>query len=311
MIKKTLVGLLVVLVVTVFGVQWYAKKDLLPFDDVARAKAPYEMLKLEDGYVHYRQIGPVGGQPVILIHGLSTPLFSWNGIIKKLADSGMNVIVYDIYGRGWSDRPDIDNTFDLFDRQLDQLLTALKIEKPVDLVGMSMGALISAFYTEKHPDKVRRLGLVSPGGYVADFPLIVQLMRKPVIGSWLMDVFGRKAFLKTISAFIFENGPVPDLLERYEEMLSYQGVLSSVSSTLINSDLVKISKNYQFVGKSNKPVQVIWGTADGLASYKKNASLLKRDIPQLAMHAIEGGTHYIVWSHSDEVARVLTEFLQR
>ncbi len=47
---------------------------------------------------------------------------------------------YDLYGRGYSDRPDVVYNKDLFDRQLFGLLAILDIHDRVDLVGNSMGA---------------------------------------------------------------------------------------------------------------------------------------------------------------------------
>jgi pimeloyl-ACP methyl ester carboxylesterase len=307
--KKSLFIITAVIIFIVVALPVYMKKDLLPFDDEARALAPYQTVKLEDGYVHYRRVGVKGGQPIILIHGLSTPLFVWNGIIDDLAAAGMDVIAYDIYGRGWSDRPDVTNDSTLFDRQLDQLIVALKLEQPVDILGISLGCLVAARYVESHPDNVRKVGLVSPAGYVTDLPLVMQLMRTPVLGSWLMDVAGKKALLSGISKYQFEDSPIPDLLERYEQMMSYEGCLSSVSNTMINFNVDAATDSYKVVGQTGKPVQVFWGTADKTTPYK-SSTLLQRDIPQADIYTVEAGTHAIVISHDDEIAKVLVEFLQ-
>jgi pimeloyl-ACP methyl ester carboxylesterase len=44
-----------------------------------------------------------------------------------LANAGYRVLRYDQYGRGLSDRPNIEYTADVYDRQLGELLDALHI----------------------------------------------------------------------------------------------------------------------------------------------------------------------------------------
>ena len=307
--KRVLIVVVIATLVAIVALPLWMKRDLIPFDAHAREQAPYQHILLEDGYVHYRRLGVRGGQPVILVHGLSTPLFSWDGIVDGLADAGMDVIAYDLYGRGWSDRPELTNDLDLFDRQLDQLITALELEGPVDLLGISLGCLISGVYAERHPGNVRKLGLVSPGGYVADFPLAIQAMRTPVLGGWLMDVFGKDSMVSGVSEFDFPDSPVPDLVERYEEMVGYEGFLSSISSTFLNFDLDAATASYSAVGRSEIPVLAIWGTADQNTPFE-SSKLLQRDIPQVTVYPIEGGTHGIPLSHSAEVTEVLVEFLR-
>ena len=51
---------------------------------------------------------------------------------------------YDQFGRGYSDRPDVAYTADLYDRQLLQLLDSLAWRDRIDLVGLSMGGPVSA-----------------------------------------------------------------------------------------------------------------------------------------------------------------------
>src|SRR4029453_5740848 len=70
---------------------------------------------------------------------------------------------YDYYGRGFSDRPNVRYTADLFDRQMLQLLDSLGWTGPVDIVGLSMGGPVTAEFTGRHPERVRSLTLADPG----------------------------------------------------------------------------------------------------------------------------------------------------
>ena len=44
---------------------------------------------------------------MVLVHGFSTPSFVWGGLIDNFTESGYKVLVYDHFGRGYSERPRI------------------------------------------------------------------------------------------------------------------------------------------------------------------------------------------------------------
>ena len=57
---------------------------------------------------------------VVLVHGFSVPYYIWDSTTTALAAAGYRVVRYDEYGRGLSDRPNVDYTADLYDRQLER-----------------------------------------------------------------------------------------------------------------------------------------------------------------------------------------------
>ncbi len=144
-------------------------------DDQARLAAPGEFIRLPDGMVHYELKGPADGQPVVLVHGFSVPYYIWDPTFPALAAAGFRVLRYDLFGRGYSDRPDLPYTMDLFVRQLRGLIEALQLKVPLDLVGLSMGGPISAGFTDRHPELVRKLCLLDPAGFQTGKPLLYRL----------------------------------------------------------------------------------------------------------------------------------------
>ena len=134
-------------------------------NDRVRAGQEGEFIRLSDGYTHYQWAGPKDGQVVVLLHGFSIPYYLWDYTFKDLAEAGFRVLRYDLYGRGYSDRPGSDYGPVLFERQLSELLDAMKIKGPVDLVGVSMGGAITIHYAAKHHEKIRKIVLISPYGF--------------------------------------------------------------------------------------------------------------------------------------------------
>ena len=106
---------------------------------VLRSSSPGEFTELADGFVHYELGGSSGAQMVVLVPGFSVPLQIWDPTYHALIDAGYRVLRYDLFGRGFSDRPDSRYDLDFFDRQLVGLLEALDISAPIDLVGLFPG----------------------------------------------------------------------------------------------------------------------------------------------------------------------------
>ena len=55
--------------------------------------------------MHYVDEGPLGGQPVVMVHGNPTWSYMWRSLIPKLADAGYRAIAVDMIGMGRSDKP--------------------------------------------------------------------------------------------------------------------------------------------------------------------------------------------------------------
>ena len=140
-----------VLLVVLTGLYVFRNQEREELTNVVRKSVRGSFIKLQDGFVHYDIAGPVDGPVVVLVHGFSTWSFMWDATFHALVDSGFRVLRYDLYGRGYSDRPDVVYNKDLFDRQLFGLLAVLDIHDRVDLVGNSMGGLIT---TTRLPEPV-------------------------------------------------------------------------------------------------------------------------------------------------------------
>src|SRR5690349_1974901 len=107
-------------------------------DAAARQGVPGKFVTLGDGVTHYDFAGPDTGQRVMLVHGFSVPSYIWDSTVTALTGAGFRVARYDTYGRGYSDRPDVAYTADLYDRPLVELLDSLGRRERVGLMGLSM-----------------------------------------------------------------------------------------------------------------------------------------------------------------------------
>lgn len=160
--------------------------ETMDLDDAARQQAGGSFVRLSDGHVHYEIAGKDSERTIVLVHGFSVPYYLWDQNFNALVAAGFRVLRYDLYGRGYSDRPDVVYDPELFDRQLVELLAALKIQQPVDLVGGSMGGSIVITFADRHPGQVRSISLLDPAyltGRKLPFPI-----RAPLAGEYMMAV---------------------------------------------------------------------------------------------------------------------------
>lgn len=98
------------------------------------------------------------GPPVVFVHGMAMSTSQWEPQLAALADE-FTVVAYDVRGHGHTGGSDRDPyTMELYAADLDALLAALDVERPV-LCGLSMGGCIVQAYAARYPEKVAGLVL--------------------------------------------------------------------------------------------------------------------------------------------------------
>lgn len=133
---------------------------------------------VEAGGVRFRvrEEGPASAPVVVMVHGFSLSLESWDAWAADLARD-FRVIRFDLPGHGLTG-PDLQERYSNAQTvdAVAALIDALEIEQPV-LVGNSLGGLVAWRYAASHPDAVAGLILIAPGGYpingVTDEPVAV------------------------------------------------------------------------------------------------------------------------------------------
>jgi pimeloyl-ACP methyl ester carboxylesterase len=229
-------------------------------DAEARSRAPGKFIKLPDGMVHYELAGPSDGQPVVLVHGVALPSYRWDPVFAALVKAGFRALRFDLYGRGYSDRPDVVYDKGLFDRQILNLISALEIKPPVDLLANAMGGAIAVIFTDRHPAMVRKLVLIAPAGYHPTIPRF-RLTKAPVTGELLMNLIYQPMFFP----------------ERAREQMRYKGYRRALLSTLRHGPLGDLPEVYERVGKQEPPhpTLILWGRKDKLHPFESSEKIRK------------------------------------
>ncbi len=304
-----LAGIIFLLVVFFMISYSAARSKLKRLTPEVRKTLPGKFADLDDGMVNYYWKGPADGQIVVLVHGLSTPKFVWDGHVDALAKVGHRVLVYDHLGRGFSDRPDTRYDRAFYRRELLNLLDVLEIRTPVSLVGYSMGGGNIVGFAAKYPNRVKRLILIAPAGFIPQLDGLAALVLAPGIGEWLMAMFGELWLTASIQKEIKNGTVLPDMMEKFKEQYQYRGYLPAIISTMRHYPMSDLSEEYKAVGQFGIPTFAIWGTNDKIVPFE-SVKKVKETIPQVIVYPIEGAEHSITYARVTEVNRILIEILQ-
>lgn len=158
------------------------QKTLLPnLSDVEKSDLPYPPDVLPGardvdtpyGSIRVYEFGPEDGRKVILVHGISTPAIALGSVANNLADNGCRVLLFDLFGRGYSDNPgDVLHDDRLFTTQILLALASSPLSwtgtgsGKFSMIGYSFGGGIVTSFTSYFPDLVDSLILFAPAGLI-------------------------------------------------------------------------------------------------------------------------------------------------
>ncbi len=274
--------------------------ESIELNNETRKTLPGEFIQLSDGFVHYELAGPVNGDVVVLVHGISAPMFVWDFTFKMLVQKGFRTLRYDLYGRGTSDRPQINYNFDLFIRQLLQLVSQLGLSKnKINLVGLSSGGGICVIFADQYPDLVKKVSLLGPVGFPNEentYSVSLSLNHRRLIELQRMDFYQ------------FEDN-IEEYLEKYAEQMKFQGFLQAIESTIQNTASINLKETYERIEKRKLPMQLFWGEKDQIIPFTTSQKVISA-VPSIEFHTIKESGHMPHYTHPEVVNPLLLEFLR-
>ncbi len=287
-------------------------------DEVIRTQLKKEgkasqFIKTSQGIMHVRVNGPDSGSVVLLVHGAVVGGYAFENWKKPLVDAGYKIIIPDLLGYGYSDRPKNNYTKEFYVQQLKELLDTLRIIKKVNVIGASQGGGFVLAFASAFPKRIKTVGLIAPNGG-GDVRIVNKFLRAPIIGDFIFKNFGAKTMYNMISKSYKGNPAREGMLNWMKEQGKYkgygEGVLNSIRHTLANRAITWQPEAMDIIGKYQIPAFAAWGNKDETVPYEHSA-IFKNHIPQLQLFTLDGKDHAIAFGQAETILSAYIPFLNQ
>jgi len=281
---------IVVLIGGYVGVNWAPD---LPVASLTErwAPAPSRFLDLPVARVHLRDEGRRDDPtPLLLLHGTSASLHTWDGWAADLARDH-RVIRVDMPGFGLTGpAADGDYTMQAYVRFVVAVLDALEVPQAI-VAGNSLGGAVAWETAVAHPGRVAKLVLVDAGGYPpasTSVPIGFRIARIPALAPVMQRVLPRSMIESSVRNVYGDPSKVtPELVDRYYELTRRAGNRAALGERFRQSPRVDRTEAIRSI---TQPTLVLWGSEDRLI-LPENAERFGRDVAHSEVVVFEGLGH--------------------
>lgn len=254
-----------VLVVAALGLTglalWSTTRGINPKALEAKYMTPEDRFVVVDGArVRVREQGPKDAPPIVLVHGFTFSLESWNAWASELARKH-RVIRYDLLGHGLTG-PDPERRYSVAARVAFQvkLMNTLGIEK-ADIAGNSLGGLIAWRIAAEHPERVGRLILIDPGVYSINGVTERPVAPPSPLKAYFLSAPEAGVFAAVASLYGDPKKLDPGRLKVIRDMMRRRG---NGAAFIEHVEQFTLPAPDAELGKITAPTLILWGEADRL-----------------------------------------------
>ena len=256
-----------------------------------------ENIRTHFGSIHLlRAKGDGIHPPVVVLHGLAAASHFYENVFDPMRSLVRSVVAPDLPGHGASPLPPHAGAGDLTESVSEALAKVL--EEPAIFVGNSLGGAVSIRIALAHPEVVRALFLIAPGGAPMDAEAQKRFLDRFVLRShgealaFVDDLFVDKHPQRQLIAWgtrhRFASANIRALLRRVEE-----------ESFLTVEDLAGLSM----------PVHVLWGGADRVLLPEHETFFREHLPPHATMETVAHFGHTPQIDHPRELQQRIQRFI--
>lgn len=254
------------------------------------------------GPTFVRISGDPEAPPLVLLNGAGGNSLQWRPNIGALSAHFRTYAVDGIldFGRSvYTHRPTGADDLVVW---LEGVLTGLSIQGPVNLVGLSFGAWISAQFALQRSERVRAVVLLAPSGTV--LPFSSEWIRRAILSAIPIRFFMAN-FLEWLMAD-WASGTDADRLEVDREIdVVFQGLQSFKPQQMVNPTVLTDEE----LGALPARTLVLYGENERLYSARAAQERLRRAAPQTRVEVLPGAGHDLTFVLRQRVNALIVEFL--
>lgn len=263
-ILSALAGLMALMLVGSLAASWAPDRPVSEL--TARwAPAPSAFLDVSGLRAHVRDEGPrEDPAPIVLLHGTSASLHTWDGWTEVLARD-RRVIRVDLPGFGLTGpAPAGDYRIERYVEFVAALLDALQVEQVV-LAGNSFGGWVAWETALGHPDRVTALILVDSAGYPLEsqsVPIGFRIARVPGLNQLMQSILPRGVIESSLRNTYGDPSRVsPQLVDRYYELTLREGNRTALAQRFAAG---RHATDTARIRRLELPTLILWGGRDRL-----------------------------------------------
>lgn len=248
------------------------------------------------------------GDPVLLVHGITTFSFIWQNLVPRLAEHH-DVVAVDLLGCGASDKPlDVSYGIASHVERLEAFTRALGLDR-FAFVGHDIGGGIAQRFAVTYPQRLTHVAVLN--GVAYDFwpvqPIIA--MRTPIIRQMAMATLDVGALKLIVKRGVYHKDRVtPELMAQFwRPMETREGrkAFLHFAASLDNQDLMAIREELR---RTTLPFLIIRGMEDVYLS-AEIAHALHREIPGSRLVELPEAGHFFQVDQPDRLVDELERFL--
>jgi pimeloyl-ACP methyl ester carboxylesterase len=268
---------------------------------------PYEWF-----YRSCAPIRPSNKPPVVFLHGLIAPSYSWRNVLPDIAALGYHGIAPDWLGSGRSAIPD-QRDFDYKPQRLvaalGDWLDAMAIERCA-LVVQGYSGIYGIQYAVQNPDRVERLAIVNtPIAAVHKLPWKIKQLGLPLIGEALVQDFSLPdKLLEGGGGYRVEEKDMNIYRQPWLTSSDYGRALHALIRQLDVPTLAAVIE--QDLKTWQQPLLVAWGDRDPWLPIA-TAQAAAQTFPAAEFVALEAVGHYPQEDWHEKVTAALGRWLRR
>ena len=251
--------------------------------------------------------------PVLLLHGVGRSLEDWAPQWNRLAGS-YRVITLDIPGFGFSSRPTESMTLASLARGVVDTLDALGEQRPLHVIGNSLGGAVALQLLVLQPCQVASLVLVNSAGFGREVTMLLRMLALPVIGR-LATRRTTRASARMLERSIFADRSLASR-QRIEHAVAIGRqpdsgvVMREIAGELATGRGVKDGWRAELSSAAEqhpRPTLIIWGDRDRVLP-AHHLETAQRLMPHAKTHLFDGVGHMPQIECPDEFADLVLAF---
>lgn len=287
------------------------------------------------GVINYTLDGPPTGELLVCFHGLNASRTMFKTVGEALARGGMRVLNFDMYGHGLSNcplvsmwpckgwhgicpcgKPRARYDLDFFVDQTIELLDGLGLgNRKFNMVGFSFGGSVAIQFAKRYPERVLRLGLMSPAGCLPKIPRTWYLLKALwccliPLASWILwpCCYRKEKWSKSM------KGEDPEVINQVWSRMVWslfvkEGVASASLAVMLRVPWFGLEKLFKTVGSHPRPVLLIWGEHDHL-NPPATAQKIRAFFSNAFLLVVKGAQHIVIADKPQNVYDALYDFMR-